>query len=245
MFQFSPLAPHSLCIQEWVTRHDSRRVSPFGHPRINAYVRLPEAFRSLSRPSSPVRAKASTVRPCSLDRICVTRRIAAARGYPAHRSFLDLRWCSRLLSTLLTTQLPNTHVFKSIRLGESARPVRSTCELVLSVSEDTYSRLQKGGDPAAGSPTATLLRLRPSHRARLRRLPPLRGGSPPSGAPDSHGVTGGVYKARERIHRGVADPRLLAIPASCSRVTDCNPNLDQVFAIRSASRHRCALSWPL
>ena len=45
-----------------------------------------------------------------------------------------------------------------------------------------------------------------------------------SGAPDFHGVTGGVYKARERIHRGVADPRLLAIPASCSRVADCNPN---------------------
>ena len=63
MFQFSPLAPDRLWIQRPVTRHDSRRVSPFGHPRINAYVRLPEAFRSLSRPSSPVRAKASTVRP--------------------------------------------------------------------------------------------------------------------------------------------------------------------------------------
>jgi hypothetical protein len=63
MFQFSPLAPLRLWIQQRVTRHDSRRVSPFGHPRINAYVRLPEAFRSLSRPSSPVRAKASTVRP--------------------------------------------------------------------------------------------------------------------------------------------------------------------------------------
>jgi len=25
--------------------------------------------------------------------------------------------------------------------------------------------------------------------------------SPASGTPDSHGVTGGVYKARERIHR--------------------------------------------
>ena len=25
----------------------------------------------------------------------------------------------------------------------------------------------------------------------------------PSGVPDSHGVTGGVYKARERIHRGM------------------------------------------
>ena len=24
-----------------------------------------------------------------------------------------------------------------------------------------------------------------------------------SGAPDSHGVTGGVYKTRERIHRGM------------------------------------------
>lgn len=38
-------------------------VSPFGNLRINAYVRLPEAYRSLSRPSSPVSAKASTVRP--------------------------------------------------------------------------------------------------------------------------------------------------------------------------------------
>ncbi len=66
-----------------------------------------------------------------------------------------------------------------------------------------------------------------------------------SGAPDFHGVTGGVYKARERIHRGVADPRLLAIPASCSRVTDCNPNLDQVFPIRSTSRSCNGLSWPL
>ena len=26
---------------------------------------------------------------------------------------------------------------------------------------------------------------------------------PASGIPDSHGVTGGVYKTRERIHRGV------------------------------------------
>ena len=26
---------------------------------------------------------------------------------------------------------------------------------------------------------------------------------PASGAPNSHGVTGGVYKARERIHRGM------------------------------------------
>ena len=45
-----------------------------------------------------------------------------------------------------------------------------------------------------------------------------------SGTVHFHGVTGGVYKARERIHPGVADPGLLATPASCSRVADCNPN---------------------
>ena len=63
--------------------------------------------------------------------------------------------------------------------------------------------LQKGGDPAAPSDTATLLRLHPSHRPHLRRLPLLRVSSPALGVTSSHGVTGGVYKARERIHRGV------------------------------------------
>ena len=49
--------------------------------------------------------------------------------------------------------------------------------------------------------------------------------SPPAlGVTNSHGVTGGVYKARERIHRAVADARLLANPASWSRVADSNPN---------------------
>ena len=70
--------------------------------------------------------------------------------------------------------------------------------------------------------------------------------SPPtSGPPSFHGVTGGVYKARERIHRGVADPRLLAIPASCSRVADYNPNLDRLLAIGAPSRVGDALYRPL
>ena len=45
-----------------------------------------------------------------------------------------------------------------------------------------------------------------------------------SSALGSHGLTGGVYKARERIHRAMADARLLANPASWSRVADSNPN---------------------
>jgi len=64
-------------------------------------------------------------------------------------------------------------------------------------------RIWKGGDPAARSRTATLLRLHPNHQPQLRRLPPLRVGSPTSVAAGFRGVTGGVYKARERIHRSL------------------------------------------
>ena len=53
---------------------------------------------------------------------------------------------------------------------------------------------------------------------------PLAVKLPASGAANSHGVTGGVYKARERIHRDIADSRLLAIPTSWSRVADSNPD---------------------
>ena len=62
---------------------------------------------------------------------------------------------------------------------------------------------EKGGSPAAGSPTATLLRLHPSHETYLGERPPRRVELPASGIPRFHGVTGGVYKTRERIHRGV------------------------------------------
>ena len=44
----------------------SMRVSPFGDLRIDGYLRLPEAFRSLSRPSSALSAKASALRPSCL-----------------------------------------------------------------------------------------------------------------------------------------------------------------------------------
>ena len=62
---------------------------------------------------------------------------------------------------------------------------------------------QKGGDPAAPSGTTTLLRLHPPHETYLRRRPPLLVRLTASGASHSDGVTGGVYKARERIHRAM------------------------------------------
>jgi hypothetical protein len=84
--------------------------------------------------------------------------------------------------------------------------------------------LWKGGGPAAGSPTATLLRLSPDHEVRPRHLPLRRVSTATLGAPRFRGLTGGVYKAQEHIHRSIADLRLLAIPASWGRVAAPNPN---------------------
>ena len=67
------------------------RVAPFGNPGIKDYLHLPRAFRSLSRPSSPPRAKASTVCPCLLS---------MSRHLRAGLIFLKLA----LLVTLLNVQ---------------------------------------------------------------------------------------------------------------------------------------------
>ena len=47
MFHFPAFPPHTLCVQVWVTAHDDCRVSPFGNPRIKAWLTTP---RGLSRP---------------------------------------------------------------------------------------------------------------------------------------------------------------------------------------------------
>jgi hypothetical protein len=47
MFHFPTFPPHALCVQAWVTGHDSCRVSPFGNPRIKAWSAAP---RGLSQP---------------------------------------------------------------------------------------------------------------------------------------------------------------------------------------------------
>ena len=80
----------------------------------------------------------------------------------------------------------------------------------------------KGGDPSAGSPTDTLLRLHPNQWFYLRH-PPLRGKAT-SGTPIFHDVTGGEYKTQEHIHRNMSDLRLLAIPTSWGRIAAPNPN---------------------
>ena len=74
---------------------------------------------------------------------------------------------------------------------------------------------------------------------------PLSVKLPASGTIHSHDVTGGVYKARERIHRDMADSRLLAIPTSWSRVADSNPDYETLSEIGSPSQVRYPLYAPL
>ena len=68
MFQFPAFASCycKIAISGWVV--------PFGNPRVKGHLHLTGAYRSLSRPSSPGRAKASTIRPflLSYDCRCVT-----------------------------------------------------------------------------------------------------------------------------------------------------------------------------
>ena len=70
-------------------------VPPFGHPWIYAYLQLPAAFRSLSRPSSAYSAWASALRPFSLD-LC----FADSFGLLTSASF-----CGRLTRTSLSVEV--------------------------------------------------------------------------------------------------------------------------------------------
>ena len=69
----------------------SSRVSPFRYLRIIGYLLLPEAFRSLSRLSSALSAKASTLRSSSLDLVAI--HFASVQSLQAVTS-LTLRDCS-------------------------------------------------------------------------------------------------------------------------------------------------------
>ena len=74
---------------------------------------------------------------------------------------------------------------------------------------------------------------------------PLAASAATSDATNFRGLTGGVYKAQEHIHRSMADLRLLAIPASCGRVAARNPNWGAIFGISWRLRAGGPLCAPL
>ena len=70
-------------------------------------------------------------------------------------------------------------------------------------------------------------------------------GSPALNATNSHGVDGRCVQGPGTYSPRPADSRLLAIPASCSRVADCNPKWGRLFGICSTSRFGIPLYRPL
>jgi hypothetical protein len=55
-YAYLDVSVQRVCIPCGISRTSPGWVAPFGHLRIESYLHLPAAFRSLSRPSSPLRA---------------------------------------------------------------------------------------------------------------------------------------------------------------------------------------------
>src|SRR3954469_14897686 len=102
MFHFPAFPPHCLCVQQRVTAHDDCRVSPFGNPRIKAWLTTP---RGLSWPPTsfigswcqgihraPLKTwpqmLASTVQFSNNDQPPVTHHLRDALPGPATEGFI-------------------------------------------------------------------------------------------------------------------------------------------------------------
>ena len=216
MFQFPGFLSHELLIHSWMITHYRYRISPFGYPRIVAFLPLPVAFRRLMRPSSAVCGQAFTVRPSLLNhfKYCVFLDVLSSLCFsrPIAWIYLFLSYCLFNIFSrfIFCFSIQKDHVFISYvfcYLVFKERTASGLCFSHLPKLNRKYLFVllspQKGGDPSPRSRRDTLLRLNPSHRSYLRRLPPLLVRPPASGIINSHGLTGGVYKARERIHRGM------------------------------------------
>ena len=99
-------------VMDWRTDDGGflRRVSPFRYLRINGYLLLPEAFRSLSRLSSALSAKASTLRSSSLNLCnqpakqdgCFPVRIALQTGgFGLFYEFLSCKQCLQFVACFI------------------------------------------------------------------------------------------------------------------------------------------------
>ena len=198
----------------------ARRVFPFGDPRVEGRVPLTADYRSLPRPSSASCAKASAACPYHLPSISdgMVSRLIGPRlagpwvSYCMRCDLLEenLRWSRYAALKVRPGRAPGTgHRAgagpratrgpkgpEAWRLGLTGRPVvivDSLEEVILPRKEVIQPHLPVRL-PCYDFTPLTLHTFGAS---------PLSVGPATSGADDSGGVTGGVYKARERIHRGV------------------------------------------
>ena len=142
MFQFAGCPPRTLWIHVRVRKVRLTWVPPFRYLRIDGYLPLPAAFRSLSRLSSACSAKASALCPPLLNHLCTPSvacrsffwlsslrfpppRGRSASAVPLHRfrpcpAFLSLLFSLGLMSLVLGFLCFRYSVFK-------VRPVPACC----------------------------------------------------------------------------------------------------------------------
>ena len=101
----------------------SRRVSPFGDLRIEAYLRLPAAFRSWSRPSSANGALASTLCSSLLDFLLLRPLFFSVSGVRFHAPLPVFTFRFPLpLSFTFDWSSRKTHFFFSVQLSRFGAP---------------------------------------------------------------------------------------------------------------------------
>ena len=138
------------------------------------------------------------------DRTCDLRSASAALSQLSYSP--NFKWLA-VDQVGLRGLEPRTSSLSGMRSNHlSYKPIFRVCDGLadyrFDLSQIALRYSLKGGDPAAPSGTATLLRLRLVTNLTLTSSLP-KVGPLDSGTTDFHGVTGGVYKTRERIHRSV------------------------------------------
>ena len=186
MFHFPAFPPHTLCIQMRVTRHHSCRVSPFGHPRINARLAAP---RGLSQPpTSFIGSQCQGIHHAPLntynDNFCTKKLCTNQFGKIAHQTTtahpLERKCpiafrCSQPLSTNQTPH-PTT---KDGATTRSPNPTIRDCGLVVSKPNSVLA-IPTGTHPrgrhVCRAPEPTPLQRRPIQRIAQKPAPPRSAG---------------------------------------------------------------------
>ena len=213
-------------IQAFGWRNRFRRVAPFGNPGIKGRSLLPLDFRGLPRPSSPDGPKASASGLLSLGHIAPSARSKLALSRKAF--FLRFLFVFPSLVVSKNTRrarrrLLETRGFEPLTSGlQSRRSSQLSHAPEKKASSGKAGKRKRTAFSEGGSsctPAACLSLRKEVIQPHLPvRLPcydftpltkrafdtaPLAVGLAASGALHSDGVTGGVYEARERIHRAV------------------------------------------
>ena len=212
------------------------RVPPFGHPGISGYLLLHPAFRSLSRPSSPPRAT-GIPRALLIDFLVSSFKLYLRPPLPRRSSLRLIRAVlpdgSLFFSYMSLSSVCQVPLAGTLPRGgpTGVSPVRALSKRSGRDSVETRSAPFVSAGPHGPASRKEVFQPHLPVRLPCYDLAPITrftlgrsSRSRTSGTPNFHGLTGGVYKARERIHRAMADARLLANPTSRSRVADSDPN---------------------